>query len=80
VICITEDSLPILEGWNIPRHRCSVIENWAPLGELKPWTGPSTRLVEQGIVDRGLAHRDSAKATFAIEAIASKFEQIWGME
>jgi glycosyltransferase involved in cell wall biosynthesis len=58
VICITEDFLPILEGWNIPRHRCSVIENWAPLDELKPWTGPSTWLLEQGIVECGSAHRD----------------------
>jgi colanic acid biosynthesis glycosyl transferase WcaI len=60
VICITDDFLPILQGWKIPPHRCSVIENWAPLDELKPWTGASTWLAEQGLTEQSLAEQEPA--------------------
>jgi len=36
VVCITEDFLPILQGWGVPHARCAVIENWAPLDEITP--------------------------------------------
>jgi glycosyltransferase involved in cell wall biosynthesis len=34
VVAITDDFLPPLAAWNVPRERCTVIENWAPLDEL----------------------------------------------
>jgi colanic acid biosynthesis glycosyl transferase WcaI len=34
VVAISEDFLPILQAWNVPRHRVDVIENWAPIAEL----------------------------------------------
>jgi glycosyltransferase involved in cell wall biosynthesis len=34
VVAITEDFLPILQGWAVAPDRCHVIENWAPLDEL----------------------------------------------
>ena len=52
VICITDDFLPLLRGWGIPPERCSVIENWAPLDELKPWRGERSWLAEQGLAGK----------------------------
>ena len=49
VICITEDFLPLLAGWQVPAERCSVIENWAPLDELEPWAGERRWVAEQGL-------------------------------
>jgi colanic acid biosynthesis glycosyl transferase WcaI len=54
VICITEDFLPLLQRWQIPPQRCSVIENWAPLDELKPWTGERRWVAEQGLSGKRL--------------------------
>jgi glycosyltransferase involved in cell wall biosynthesis len=34
VVLISEDFLPIVEGWGVPRARCSVVPNWAPLDEI----------------------------------------------
>jgi len=36
VVAITEDFTGILEGYDVPRDRIHVIENWAPLDELPP--------------------------------------------
>jgi colanic acid biosynthesis glycosyl transferase WcaI len=54
VICITEDFLPLLQGWQIPAGRCSVIENWAPLDELRPFTGERRWAREQGLSGKRL--------------------------
>jgi len=34
VVAITDDFLPLLESWQVPHERCTVIENWAPLPEI----------------------------------------------
>lgn len=36
IVCITEDFLPVLEGWGVGRERATIIENWAPLEEITP--------------------------------------------
>jgi len=34
IILITEDFLPLLEGWNIDQSKTVVIPNWAPINEI----------------------------------------------
>ena len=36
VIVITQDFVPVLRAWGVPEERMAVIENWAPLDEIKP--------------------------------------------
>lgn len=36
IVMITEDFRTTLRAWGIPDDHCHVIENWAPLGELRP--------------------------------------------
>ena len=36
VVAISEDFLPILDSWGVDRGAVTVIENWAPLDELRP--------------------------------------------
>ncbi|MBX3731631.1 MAG: glycosyltransferase family 4 protein [Verrucomicrobiae bacterium] len=36
IIAITDDFLPVLERWGIPRERMEVVENWAAREELPP--------------------------------------------
>jgi colanic acid biosynthesis glycosyl transferase WcaI len=36
VVAITEDFSPVLDAWGVPRHKRTVIENWAPLDEVPP--------------------------------------------
>ncbi|HET6519278.1 MAG TPA: glycosyltransferase family 4 protein, partial [Geminicoccaceae bacterium] len=55
VIYITEDFIDITRGWNIPPEKCHVIENWAPLSEL--------RLQPR---DNGWAHRHGLADKFCI--------------
>lgn len=51
-IVITDDFVPILEGWGVPRARIDVIENWAPREELpsQPRDNPWAR--EHGLVGK----------------------------
>jgi putative colanic acid biosynthesis glycosyltransferase WcaI len=66
VVSITDDFTPMLEGWGVDPAACTVIENWAPLGDLptRPRDNPWRR--RQGLGDRfvylytgtlGLKHR-----------------------
>lgn len=36
VVCISEDFLPVLERWGVPRECTSVIQNWAPKDDIIP--------------------------------------------
>jgi colanic acid biosynthesis glycosyl transferase WcaI len=36
VVSISPDFQPILDRWGVRRDRCSVVENWAPLDEVRP--------------------------------------------
>lgn len=36
IVPVTADFLPILRTWGVDSQRCTVIENWAPLDEIKP--------------------------------------------
>jgi glycosyltransferase involved in cell wall biosynthesis len=74
IICITEDFLPILESWGIPRTRCRVIENWAPLDEITPLATDNPWAREHGLTGRkvvlysgtlGLKHNPAGIAALA---------------
>jgi glycosyltransferase involved in cell wall biosynthesis len=54
VVCITDDFLPILEGWGVDRRRCTVIENWAPLEEITPLPPDTAWAREQGLAGKTL--------------------------
>lgn len=49
IICITEDFRTTLRSWSIPADRMEVIENWAPLDELAPYSGPRLWVEEYGL-------------------------------
>jgi glycosyltransferase involved in cell wall biosynthesis len=66
VVPITDDFLPLLEQWGVPSERCTVIENWAPLGEIPVRPRDNAWRQAQGLGDRfvflysgtlGLKHR-----------------------
>jgi colanic acid biosynthesis glycosyl transferase WcaI len=74
IVCITEDFLPILEDWGVPRPRCEVIENWAPLDEITPLSHDTAWAREQGFAGKrvvlysgtlGLKHDPAGIATLA---------------
>lgn len=51
VVAITEDFLPLLQEWAVPGERVTVIENWAPRGELAPTERANAWADEHGIAD-----------------------------
>jgi putative colanic acid biosynthesis glycosyltransferase WcaI len=66
VVSITEDFEPMLASWGIDADACTVIENWAPLGDLplrpreNPWRqrrGLGDRFVYLYTGTLGLKHR-----------------------
>jgi len=61
VIAIADSFLPRLDGWNIPRARISIIENWAPQNKIgvEPRDNPWRRA-------HGLAHKRVALYTGTI--------------
>lgn len=79
IVCITPDFLSVLDGWRIDTGKCSVIENWAPIEEIQPFSGPSSWRSEHGLSGKrivlysgtlGLKHNpgllvDAAKALAA---------------
>lgn len=52
VVCITDDFVPQLESWGLPRSRATVIENWAPLDEIVPCPRDNSWAAEHGLVGR----------------------------
>ncbi|MGH9260587.1 MAG: glycosyltransferase, partial [Acidimicrobiales bacterium] len=66
VVAITDDFAPTLASWGVDAAGCTVIENWAPLGDLPPRPRDNEWRVRQGLRDRfvylytgtlGLKHR-----------------------
>jgi colanic acid biosynthesis glycosyl transferase WcaI len=66
VVPITSDFLPLLGDWGVGSERCTVVENWAPLGELPTRPRDNAWRRAQGLGDRfvylytgtlGLKHR-----------------------
>jgi glycosyltransferase involved in cell wall biosynthesis len=51
VVVITEDFLPALSVWGIAPARISVIENWAPLDQLRPLEKANPWSREHGLAD-----------------------------
>ncbi len=54
VVSITEDFEPVLADWGVDPDKCTVIENWAPLGEVVPRPRECSWREEHGIGDRFL--------------------------
>jgi glycosyltransferase involved in cell wall biosynthesis len=52
VVAISDDFLPVLAGWGVPRERVAVIENWAPLDELPPHPRDNAWAREHGLADK----------------------------
>jgi colanic acid biosynthesis glycosyl transferase WcaI len=52
VVAITEDFDETLDAWRVPRASRTVIENWAPLGELPPTPRDNAWRTAQGLGDR----------------------------
>ncbi len=52
VVAITEDFLPTLDAWHIPRERVAIIPNWAPLDEVRPMPKSNAWSKEHGLGDR----------------------------
>ena len=66
VVSITDDFRPVLDGWGVDASHCTVIENWAPLGDLPERRRDNGWRAEHGLGDRfvflytgtlGLKHR-----------------------
>ena len=51
-IVITEDFVPILERWGLPRARIDVVENWAPREDLPPQPRDNPWARAQGLGDK----------------------------
>jgi glycosyltransferase involved in cell wall biosynthesis len=51
-IVITEDFVPILERWGVPRARIDVVENWAPREELPPQPRDNPWARAHGLADK----------------------------
>jgi colanic acid biosynthesis glycosyl transferase WcaI len=51
VVAITEDFMPPLARWRVPRTRISIIENWAPLKQVSVRPRDNACAVERGLVD-----------------------------
>lgn len=69
VVAITSDFVPILTGWDIERQRITVIENWAPLDDIRPLAKDNQWSRTNGLADKrvilysgtlGLKHDPSA--------------------
>lgn len=52
VVSISEDFLPILRRWQIPEHKVTVIENWAPLHEIEPRPRSNPWSESHGLADK----------------------------
>ena len=52
VICITDDFLTQLRSWSLPAQACYVIENWAPLDEIKPMSVNNSWAAEHGLLGK----------------------------
>jgi putative colanic acid biosynthesis glycosyltransferase WcaI len=66
VVSITDDFTPVLDEWGVDVSGCTVIENWAPLGDLPTRPRDNAWRARQGLGDRfvylytgtlGLKHR-----------------------
>lgn len=51
VVPIAGDFLPILRAWGVAADRCTVIENWAPLDEIRPGPHDNDWAREHGLTD-----------------------------
>ena len=51
-IVITEDFVPILERWGLPRARIDVVENWAPREDLPPQPRDNPWARAHGLADK----------------------------
>lgn len=56
IIAITEDFLPILDGFGVPPGRVTVIPNWAPLDELPVLPRVNAWSARQGLNDKFVFH------------------------
>lgn len=54
VVVISEDFVPILREWDIPRERVTVLENWAPLDELPQAPRANAWSAEHGLDGRSV--------------------------
>lgn len=52
VVAITDDFRPMLRSWGVPDQRCHVVENWAPLDELRPLPKDNAWARRHGLHDR----------------------------
>jgi len=52
VVVISDDFMPVLDGWGVPRHRVNVIENWAPLDGLARQPRDNAWAREHGLADK----------------------------
>lgn len=53
IVCISDDFLAQLEAWGVDLDKCTTIENWAALDEIRPTaTRPTAWQTEQGLADR----------------------------
>lgn len=52
IICITDDFRPVLERWGVNADKAIVVENWAPLDEIQPYTGTNAWALEHDLINR----------------------------
>lgn len=52
IVCITDDFLSVLSEWSVDSKKATVIENWAPLDEIRPLNQDNAWAREQGMSNR----------------------------
>lgn len=52
IVCISSDFAELLRGWGIPESKIAVIENWAPLDEVKLLPKDNSWARTYGVADR----------------------------
>lgn len=54
VVLISEDFLPLTDGWGIPRSRVTAIPNWAPVDELPPMPKDNPWARQHGLAEKSV--------------------------
>ncbi len=55
IVPVSEDFLPYLDLWRVPRERVVVIRNWAPIGEVTPRPRGNAWALARGYADKPIA-------------------------
>jgi colanic acid biosynthesis glycosyl transferase WcaI len=85
IVVITPDFIPFLEKLGVPRHKITVIENWAPVDEIVPLPRDNAWKQEQGLSGKkvvlysgtlGLKHNPALLSHTAAQCQAQKRDDV----